>query len=82
MSIPGLLHERLRLPIIGAPMFIVSTPALVTAQCKAGVIGAFPSLNARPAGVLEEWLVRIETELAAHDRAHPERPAAPFAVNV
>jgi len=74
--------SRLALPLIGAPLFIISQPDLVIAQCKAGVIGAFPSLNARPEPVLDEWLVRIETELAAHDRAHPERPAAPFAVNL
>ena len=70
------------MPLIGAPLFIISQPELVIAQCTAGVIGAFPSLNARPAEMLEEWLVRIETALAAHDREHPERPAAPFAVNL
>jgi nitronate monooxygenase len=74
--------SRLALPLIGAPLFIISQPDLVIAQCKAGVIGAFPSLNARPAEMLDEWLTTIETELAAHDRAHPERPAAPFAVNL
>jgi nitronate monooxygenase len=74
--------RRLALPVIGAPLFIISQPDLVIAQCTAGVIGAFPSLNARPEAMLDEWLVRIETALAAHDRAHPERPAAPFAVNL
>jgi nitronate monooxygenase len=75
------LH-RLVVPVIGAPLFIISQPELVMAQCKAGVIGAFPSLNARPESVLEEWLERIARELAEHDAAHPERPAAPFAVNL
>jgi nitronate monooxygenase len=78
----ALSHRRLAVPVIGAPMFIVSRPELVNAQCKAGVIGAFPSLNARPESALDEWLDRIEAELAAHDAAHPERPAAPFAVNL
>jgi nitronate monooxygenase len=69
-------------PVIGAPLFIVSQPDLVIAQCKAGVIGAFPSLNARPQHVLDEWLERVQDELARHDDAHPERPSAPFAVNL
>jgi len=73
--------DRLRLPVIGSPLFIVSGPELVIAQCKAGIIGSFPALNARPSGVLDEWLHRITEELAAHNRAHPDRPAAPFAVN-
>lgn len=73
--------DRLRLPVIGSPLFIVSGPELVIAQCKAGIVGAFPALNARPSGVLDEWLHRITEELAAHNRDHPERPAAPFAVN-
>jgi nitronate monooxygenase len=81
MSIPGFLQNRLSLPVIAAPMFILSGPELVIAQCKAGVVGAFPALNARPAAMLEDWLARITAELAAHDAAHPERPAAPFAVN-
>ncbi len=81
MSIPEFLQNRLSLPVIAAPMFILSGPELVIAQCKAGVIGAFPALNARPAAMLEDWLARITTELTAHDAAHPERPAAPFAVN-
>jgi nitronate monooxygenase len=81
MPIPGLLHERLRLPIIGAPMFIVSTPALVMAQCKAGIVGAFPALNARPAAQLDDWLAEITEGLAAHRRANPSAVVAPFAVN-
>lgn len=81
MSVPALLRDRLALPVIGAPMFIVSTPDLVIAQCKAGIVGSFPALNARPPEVLEEWLRRIRDELAAHDAAHPENPSAPFAVN-
>jgi nitronate monooxygenase len=81
MTLPPLLRERLRLPVIGAPMFLVSQPELVIAQCKAGVVGSFPALNARPAPVLEEWLQRITTELAAWDAAHPEAPSAPFALN-
>jgi nitronate monooxygenase len=80
MSLPP-LFDRLRLPIIGSPLFIVSAPDLVIAQCKAGIVGAFPALNARPQSLLDEWLHRITEELAAHNRAHPDRPAAPFAVN-
>src|ERR1700742_5167026 len=81
MSLPASLKGRLRLPVIGAPLFIVSNPALTIAQCKAGVVGSFPALNARPASQLEEWIKRIKGELAEHDAAHPDRPAAPFAVN-
>jgi len=81
MPIPTLMHHRLRLPIIGAPMFIVSTPTLVLAQCKAGVVGSFPALNARPASQLDEWLSRITEELAAHAQANPQAKVAPFAVN-
>ena len=73
--------DRLRLPVIGSPLFIISTPDLVIAQCKAGIIGSFPALNARPSGVLDEWLQRITEELTAHNRDHPDRPAAPYAVN-
>jgi nitronate monooxygenase len=73
--------DRLRLPVIGSPLFIVSGPELVIAQCKAGVVGSFPALNARPASQLDEWLHQITEELAAHNRANPERPAAPYAVN-
>ena len=81
MSLPGALAKPLSVPVIGAPLFIVSGPELVIAQCKAGVIGSFPSLNARPISLLDEWLSQIKEELAAHDRAHPDRPSAPFAVN-
>ena len=75
------IKARLRLPVIGAPMFIVSTPKLVIAQCKAGVVGSFPSLNARPAEALDEWLVEIKEALARHDDENPDRPSAPYAVN-
>jgi nitronate monooxygenase len=81
MSVPSLFQNRLRLPMIGAPLFIISNPDLVIAQCKAGIVGAFPALNARPQSMLDEWLHRITEELAAHDRDFPDRPAAPFAVN-
>jgi nitronate monooxygenase len=81
MTVPNILQGRLRLPVIGAPLFIISNPALVIAQCTAGVVGAFPALNARPISQLDEWLHEITEALAAHDRAHPDRPAAPFAVN-
>ena len=73
--------DRLRLPVIASPLFIISGPELVIAQCKAGIIGSFPALNARPSGVLDEWLHRITEELAAHNRDNPDRPAAPYAVN-
>jgi nitronate monooxygenase len=81
MALPPVLRDRLRLPVIASPLFIVSGPDLVIAQCKAGIVGSFPSLNARPLSLLDEWLARITEELAAWDRAHPETPAAPFAVN-
>jgi len=81
MSLPAILRDRLQLPVIASPLFIISGPDLVIAQCKAGVVGSFPALNARPAPVLEEWLQRITSELAAYDAAHPDRPSAPFAVN-
>jgi nitronate monooxygenase len=81
MSMPALFKGRLSLPVIGAPLFIISVPDLVIAQCKAGIVGSFPALNARPPALLDEWLVRIKEELAAYDKAHPERPSAPFAVN-
>ena len=80
MSLPP-LFDRLRLPVIGSPLFIVSSPDLVIAQCKAGIVGSFPALNARPQSLLDEWLHRITEELAAWDRDHPDTPAAPFAVN-
>ena len=73
--------DRLRLPVIASPMFLVSGPDLVIAQCKAGIVGSFPALNARPSSQLDEWLHRITEELAAHDTANPDRPSAPFAVN-
>ena len=73
--------QRLRLPVIGAPLFIVSNPKLVIAQCKAGVVGSFPALNARPASQVDEWLHEITEALAEHDRDHPDAPSAPFAVN-
>ncbi len=80
MTLPA-IFDRLRLPVIGSPLFIISGPELVIAQCKAGIVGSFPALNARPAAMLDEWLHRITEELAAHNRDHPDRPAAPFAVN-
>lgn len=81
MPLPRILQNRLRLPVIGAPMFIVSTPQLVIAQCKAGIVGSFPALNARPASQLDDWLAQISEELAAYARANPDRKVAPFAVN-
>ena len=81
MSMPALFKGRLSIPVIGAPLFIISVPDLVIAQCKAGVVGSFPALNARPPDLLDEWLARITEELAAYDRAHPDKPSAPFAVN-
>jgi len=81
MPIPQTLQGRLRLPVIGAPMFIVSTPRLVLAQCKAGIVGSFPALNARPASQLDDWLAQITAELGDHARAHPKERVAPFAVN-
>jgi nitronate monooxygenase len=81
MSMPALFKGRLSLPVIAAPLFILSVPDLVIAQCKAGIVGSFPALNARPKELLDEWLARITEELAAYDRANPDRPSAPFAVN-
>ncbi len=80
MSLPP-IFDRLRLPAVGAPLFIVSNPDLVIAQCKAGIVGSFPALNARPQSLVDEWLHRITEELAAWDRDHPDTPSAPFAVN-
>ena len=80
MSVPQIL-SHLRLPVIGAPLFILSNPALVIAQCKAGIVGSFPALNARPQSLVDEWLHEITEALAAHDRDHPDAPAAPYAVN-
>ena len=82
MPLPANIRDRLRLPILAAPMFIVSGPELVIEQCKAGVIGSFPALNARPQEELDKWLTRIETELAQHQREHPAKKVAPFAVNL
>jgi nitronate monooxygenase len=81
MALPAILKDKLRLPVVAAPLFIISHPALTIAQCKAGVVGAFPALNARPESQLDEWLAEITEALAAHDAKHPDRPAAPFAVN-
>lgn len=80
MSLPPILNG-LRIPVIGAPMFIVSNPKLVIAQCTSGIVGSFPALNARPESLLDEWLHEITEALGAWNRAHPDRPAAPFAVN-
>ncbi|MCV2366752.1 NAD(P)H-dependent flavin oxidoreductase [Roseateles oligotrophus] len=80
MSLPPIL-QNLPLPIIGSPLFIISNPKLLIAQCKAGVVGAMPALNARPAELLDEWLNEITTELAAYNLANPDKPAAPFAIN-
>lgn len=81
MALPAWLQQSLRLPVVGSPMFIVSNPELVIAQCKAGIVGSFPALNARPADQLDVWLRRINEELDRHNQAHPDTPAAPFAVN-
>ena len=80
MALPK-IFDRLRLPVIGSPLFLISHPDLVIAQCKAGIVGSFPSLNARPGPVFEDWLKRIEDELGAYDAAHPDTPSAPFACN-
>ena len=80
MSLPPVLH-KLRLPVVGAPLFIISNPKLVVAQCTAGIVGSMPALNARPASQLDEWLAEITESLAAWDRDHPDQPAAPFAIN-
>ena len=81
MTMPSPLCDNLRLPVIGSPLFIISGPELVIAQCKAGVIGSFPALNARPQAQLDEWLHQITEELAEYNRANPDKPAAPYAVN-
>ncbi|MEM7766996.1 MAG: nitronate monooxygenase family protein [Pseudomonadota bacterium] len=80
MALPPVL-QNLRIPVIGSPLFIISNPDLVIAQCKAGIVGSFPSLNARPESQLDEWLDRITSELAEYDAKNPDRPSAPFAVN-
>jgi len=81
MALPPVLRDRLRLPVIASPLFIISGPELVIAQCQAGIVGSFPSLNARPISQLDEWLAQITETLAQWDRDHPETPSAPFAVN-
>ena len=81
MALPPILRDRLRLPAIASPLFIISNPDLVIAQCKAGVVGSMPALNARPAAQLDEWLAEITESLDAHNRANPDNPAAPFAIN-
>ncbi len=81
MALPAILEGKLRIPLIGAPMFIVSGPELVIAQCKAGIVGSFPALNARPESMLESWLQRITSELTEYAASHPDMPVAPFAVN-
>ena len=81
MPLPAVLHNRLSMPVVGSPMFIVSTPDLVIAQCNAGIVGSFPSLNARPVSLLDEWLARIAEETAAYARANPGAKVAPFACN-
>lgn len=81
MALPKLLQDTLALPVIASPMFIVSGPELVIAQCKAGIVGSFPALNARPKELLDAWLSRIRAELDAEKAAHPQRKVAPFAVN-
>jgi nitronate monooxygenase len=81
MALPAILEGNLRVPLIGAPMFIVSNPSLVIEQCKAGIVGSFPALNARPQETLDSWLTEIEDSLAEHAAAHPDEPVAPYAVN-
>ncbi len=81
MALPSILKDNLRLPVVASPLFIISHPDLTLAQCKAGVVGSFPALNARPEAQLDEWLAKITEELADHNAKNPERPAAPFAVN-
>ena len=81
MPLPAVLEGNLRLPLIGAPMFIVSNPELVIAQCTSGIVGSFPALNARPQEALHDWIVQIKDALQAHRETHPDDPVAPFAVN-
>ena len=81
MAIPEVMKDRLSIPVVGSPLFIISNPDMVIAQCKAGIVGSFPSLNARPLSLLDEWLDRITSELKAYDDTHPDKPSAPFAVN-
>ena len=75
------VFQQLKFPVIASPLFIISNPKLVIAQCKAGVVGSMPALNARPAEQLEEWLIEITEALEAHNRAYPDKPAAPYAIN-
>jgi len=81
MALPPILAQGLRLPVVAAPLFIISHPDLVLAQCKAGIVGSFPALNARPEAQLDEWLAQMTEELASYNAKNPDRPAAPFAVN-
>ena len=81
MPIPDSIKDNISIPVIGAPLFLISVPDLVIAQCKAGIIGSFPALNARPQHVLEEWIVRIKTELTEYQKQNPDKKVAPFAVN-
>ncbi len=81
MPLPNILEGRLSIPVIGSPLFIISVPDLVIAQCKAGIVGSFPALNARPKELLEEWIIKIKTELEAYQKANPDKKVAPFAVN-
>ncbi|MEQ8481126.1 MAG: nitronate monooxygenase family protein [Hoeflea sp.] len=81
MTLPAILKDNFRLPVVAAPLFIISHPPLVMAQCKAGVMGSFPALNARPESQVDEWLAEITEGLAGHNAKNPDRPAAPFAVN-
>ena len=81
MAIPKHIKDNISIPVIGAPLFLVSGPDLVIAQCKAGIIGSFPALNARPQHVLEEWIIRIKKELAEYQEQNPDAKVAPFAVN-
>ncbi|MDW4701926.1 hypothetical protein NQ271_26605, partial [Escherichia coli] len=79
--LPASLTNKLELPVVGSPLFIVSGPELVIAQCKAGIVGSFPALNARPVEKLDEWLTRIADELGEYQALHPEKKVAPYAVN-
>ena len=81
MPLPKILQDNLAIPVIGSPLFLVSGPELVIAQCKAGIVGSFPALNARPQHVLEDWLIRIKEELAQAKADNPDLPIAPYAVN-
>ncbi|MEL7401004.1 MAG: nitronate monooxygenase, partial [Pseudomonadota bacterium] len=81
MALPDILKNRLSVPAVAAPLFIISGPELVIAQCKAGIVGSFPALNARGEGEFEKWLIQITEELDAYNKANPDKPAAPFAVN-